>query len=851
VVEIRDAQGNRVTSSAAVVTLALQSGAGGTLGGTLSATAVSGVATFSGVTLAGTVGTNYVLRATATGLDLVDSNNVTVTAGAASRLVVTGRDTMTAGATQTITITARDANGNTATGYAGDKTLTFTGASAASTGETPTVSDKNSVATSFASAATVTFTAGVATSVMTLFKAETAVVAVTDGTLSATLGDRLSVTVSAAGFNSAQSTVAVNPTSVVANGTSSSTVTVQVEDAYGNVTNSGVTSVTATISNSASLSAFTHQGTGRYTASATSTVAGAAVVDASINSGSITNASNNSTTSTITFTPGAASLAQSTIVTSASQLPNDGVTTATITVRLKDANGNNLTASGGTVTLSKTGPGTLSAVTDNSNGTYTATISSGVAGTAVISASLGGSALTNASNPVSVAFAAALYSVTVSNTTPVIGTAITVTAQAQNASGDNLAHAGHTVTWTRTGGGTLSAATSTTDANGRATVTFTVNSTALTSHRVTATDNATPSLTGTSDEFITQPVPTQYVVTASNSNAAVGETITISAQLAGSTGQAVSIANRTVTWSSTTSNLAGSFSAATSVTNAAGIATVSFTVSSDGGGTHTVKASDESGAITGTTSPTGASGSPITGTSEAINVGISLVNASPVVPGNANSTSVTLRTPAGLRVGDLMIAVLALSVQSGDISTNTISTSSNWPSGWALLDGMDFSNVAAEKRQLVFYKWVTSINDANQEVSWSYSSARVAGIVLAYRNVDQTTPVDVKRMTNGDVASNQMTIPSVTTTRTNGRVISLYTHASGNGQIYSAGTGNALIYRYDSQGANGTGTQSGGAYTSFMGQQRYQVTVGAVGGVSGNSNLTGAFTGILFVLGHR
>ena len=63
-----------------------------------------------------------------------------------------------------------------------------------------------------------------------------------------------------------------------------------------------------------------------------------------------------------------------------------------------------LTATGGTVTIVKTtGPAlTLTAVTDNANGTYTATVSGTVAGTATFTASLDAAALTNASNQVTV-----------------------------------------------------------------------------------------------------------------------------------------------------------------------------------------------------------------------------------------------------------------------------------------------------------------------------------------------------------------------------------------------------------------------------------------------------------------
>mgnify|MGYP001943721832 CR=1 FL=1 len=64
-------------------------------------------------------------------------------------------------------------------------------------------------------------------------------------------------------------------------------------------------------------------------------------------------------------------------------------------MQLKDVNGNNLTTSGGTVLLTTT-LGTLSAVTDNGDGTYTATLTSATtAGTATISGTLAGTAITD------------------------------------------------------------------------------------------------------------------------------------------------------------------------------------------------------------------------------------------------------------------------------------------------------------------------------------------------------------------------------------------------------------------------------------------------------------------------
>jgi len=69
------------------------------------------------------------------------------------------------------------------------------------------------------------------------------------------------------------------------------------------------------------------------------------------------------------------SLYTSTITASPTSITANGSTTSTITVQLKDVNGNNLSASGGTVALSTTA-GSLGAVTDNTDGTYTATLTS-------------------------------------------------------------------------------------------------------------------------------------------------------------------------------------------------------------------------------------------------------------------------------------------------------------------------------------------------------------------------------------------------------------------------------------------------------------------------------------------
>jgi hypothetical protein len=84
------------------------------------------------------------------------------------------------------------------------------------------------------------------------------------------------------------------------------------------------------------------------------------------------------TSNSFTVSAGAASETASTITASTTVILNDGVSTSTITVDLKDGFGNNITTGGDAVTLSitPTALGSLGSVTDNLDGTYSATLTS-------------------------------------------------------------------------------------------------------------------------------------------------------------------------------------------------------------------------------------------------------------------------------------------------------------------------------------------------------------------------------------------------------------------------------------------------------------------------------------------
>ncbi len=162
-----------------------------------------------------------------------ESASAQVSSGAATHLVLEpATTTPTAGVADDLTITAEDASGNTVTSYSGAKSLTFGGASTIGAFH-PTVTAAAGTATAFGTGETIDFSGGVASvsgsanGAMTLYKAETAKITVTDGTLSN--GSGTSVTVGPA---SAASLSLSTPAGVTAGTQFAETLTAL--DAYGN-----------------------------------------------------------------------------------------------------------------------------------------------------------------------------------------------------------------------------------------------------------------------------------------------------------------------------------------------------------------------------------------------------------------------------------------------------------------------------------------------------------------------------------------------------------------------------------------------------------------------------------------
>ena len=150
-VTIQDANGATVTSSNATVAISLSGGtAGALLGGITSRAAVSGVATFPGISI-DKVGTGYKFAATSSGLSPAESNTFNVTPGAATKLAFVSQPTHSVVSTTmspSVTVAIQDANNNTVTSQAATAiSLTIGTCTGATIGGTTSVNSASGVAT--------------------------------------------------------------------------------------------------------------------------------------------------------------------------------------------------------------------------------------------------------------------------------------------------------------------------------------------------------------------------------------------------------------------------------------------------------------------------------------------------------------------------------------------------------------------------------------------------------------------------------------------------------------------------------------------------------------------------------
>lgn len=276
-------------------------------------------------------------------------------------------------AISTVTVTLKDTNGTPVSG----KTVTL--AKTLGPGS-PVVSAASGPSNA---SGVVTFTVKSTTVGADVFAATD----VTDSNLVIT--QKATVTFTATAATAAQSTVSASPNSVVADGVAISTVTVTLKDTNGTAV-SGKTVTLAKTSGPGSpvISAASgpSNASGVVTFTVKSTTAGTDVFSAT----DVTDSNLViSQTATVTFTATAATAAQSTVSANPLSVIADGVAISTITVTLKDVNGN--AVSGKSVTLAQTsGPGApvISAASGPSDalGVVTFTVKSNTVGADVFTA---------------------------------------------------------------------------------------------------------------------------------------------------------------------------------------------------------------------------------------------------------------------------------------------------------------------------------------------------------------------------------------------------------------------------------------------------------------------------------
>jgi adhesin/invasin len=456
-VTVRDASGDPI--SGAEVELAA-TGAGNTLSAP-GPTDVNGV--YTG-TLSSTVVGEKTVSATADETGITQTALVTVTAGAVhagQSTVVAAPSSIEAGTgTATITVTARDAFGNPVDGAAVELAVTGSG----NTLSAPGLTDANGVYTG-----TLSSTVG----------GEKTVSATAGGT---GITQTALVTVTAGAVDAGQSTVVATPTSI-AQGGAVATITVTARDVLGNAVEGAAVQLAATGSgNTLSAPGLTDEN-GVYTGTLSSTVAGEKVVSATADGTSITQ------TAAVTVSQ-VFSAALSTVAAAPGTI-EAGTGSATITVTVRDANGDPM--SGAAVELAATGAGnTLSApgLTDE-NGIYTGTLSSTVAEEKVVSASVGGVSIAQTASVTVLASGtvSAAHSTVVAVPSSIeAGTGIaTITVTARDVTGNPVPDV--TVELAATGSGNTLSAPGLTDENG--VYTGTLSSTGAGEKSVSATADGT------------------------------------------------------------------------------------------------------------------------------------------------------------------------------------------------------------------------------------------------------------------------------------------------------------------------------------------------------------------------
>ena len=417
---------------------------GGERAGEISATTDEDDGTYTATFTGRTAGIVTTLQATIDGETVVQSADVVVTLGAVSvngSSLAVSEPTVEAGERITLTLTVADAGGNL---LAGLTKVAFDHTDGTSTGDISAVTDQgDGTYTAVFTGKTV----GTATTLQAIVAGET-------------VAQTAVVTVTLGAVSLSGSSLAVSQPIVAAG--ESVTAILRARDAGGNLL-AGLTNVAFAHTGgtgTGDISAVTEQGNGTYTATFTGQTAGTATtLHATIDGETVAQ------TADVAVTLGAVSLSGWGLALSEPTVVAGETVTLTLTARDR---GGNLLAGLTNAAFAHTGgtsTGDISAVTDQGDGTYTATFTGKTAGTATtLETTIDGEALTSTLPTLTVTLGPLSLSsstVVVSAATVAVGGAVTLTLTARDAGGNLLA--GFTnVAFLRTGGtstGDISAVT--------------------------------------------------------------------------------------------------------------------------------------------------------------------------------------------------------------------------------------------------------------------------------------------------------------------------------------------------------------------------------------------------------
>jgi dUTPase len=417
-----DSNGNVDTTFNGDVTLSLTGNTGGaTLGGILTVPAVNGLATFTGLTISAP-GTGYAIQASGDGFTTTNTIYITP-AGTATQLVVTTQpaSTVESGDGLDLIVTAADGNGTVDTSFTGNVSLALNnllGQSSSGLGGVTTEAAVNGVATF-------------------------------SGLTVSQIGQDYTLQASASGLTNTSS----NPFSVlyypdfadlsaptIPAGSDTTTISGTLNAKAGDQLIPAGESVLVTLNGISQFAILDSDDTFSTTFQTNTLAASNSPYSIELSYQGDADFNVASSSSSVTVLP--ADVATSTVSVSSAKVAAGS--SVTVTLQAEDAAGNYLTTGGLTVAFSpgsaSGGAGSFSTVTDNGNGTYTATFTGTIAGINTIAATIDREPVTTI--PAAITVTPGLVDpgnslVTVSASTIQLGGVDTITIQARDANGNH------------------------------------------------------------------------------------------------------------------------------------------------------------------------------------------------------------------------------------------------------------------------------------------------------------------------------------------------------------------------------------------------------------------------------